>query len=259
MIACCPTMTRAISARSRSIVSWAAAIWALTVFWSIALQFILRREAPKDLRWHSGLARRALLVACASLCYRRSFRLAVLGVRIENHPSAQVALEPVASQTGHRLQRAGLLEEVSCAGHDDDFTRRSHPLVGLLIHLNYRLVIPADNEERGSFYVRECRAGQIGASAARDDCGNPIGQAGRGNQRRAGSGAGPEKTHFESLRCLLAGQPLHRGDQAIGQQLDVESQMRGSGVDELLFLREQIEKQRSHSTLPRHLGHVSVA
>src|SRR5437773_12331246 len=80
-------------------------------------------------------------------------------------PSAQVALEPVASQPGHRFQRAGLLEEVSCAGHEDDFTRRSHPLVGLLIHLNYRLVLPADDEERGGFYVRERRAGEIGGSA----------------------------------------------------------------------------------------------
>src|SRR5439155_24694594 len=122
MIACCPTMTRAISARSRSIVSWAAAIWALTVFWSIALQFILRRKAPKDLRWHSGLARRALLVACASLCHRRSFA------------SLRIDLRPKKYWGQNFLRNRGAVEKIVAAieAQPDDVIVEIGPGEGVL-------------------------------------------------------------------------------------------------------------------------------
>ena len=59
-----------------------------------------------------------------------------------------MALEPGAGVIGHLLQRPWLLEQVSRAGHDDDFFLAVKQGVSFPVHFDDRLVVTANNQER---------------------------------------------------------------------------------------------------------------
>src|SRR5436305_459004 len=70
---------------------------------------------------------------------------------------------------------------------------------------------------------------------------------------------GAEESEIKGARLRLLRQPRARADEAVGEQADVEAQMRGAQVGRLLVAREQIDQQRPHAPRAQHLGHVSVA
>src|SRR5437879_181235 len=73
----------------------------------------------------------------------------------------QISHEPIARETRHLFERSRLLEQMRGAWDDLEPPHCRHPFVRLLIHLDYRLVVAADDEQRRRFYVRQGGTGQV--------------------------------------------------------------------------------------------------
>ena len=87
---------------------------------------------------------------------------------------------------------------------------------------------------------------------------NPLRHARGRDERRAAAGRGAEEPELQRHRLRLLRQPLARADEAVGEQADVEAEVRRAQVDALLIAREQIDQQRADAAPPQHVGDVAV-
>src|SRR5436190_7862735 len=119
----------------------------------------------------------------------------------------------------------------------------------LFVQINNDLIIPTDNQKRGSSHRRQCAPRQIGPPATRDDRADVSREFSRGDERGGAAGARSKVTKAQVLRSRLAHHPLGSVDEALGQQVDVESMLRSLNIERFLFGCEQIEKEVPESGL----------
>src|SRR5690349_21325560 len=110
--------------------------------------------------WRSSLR----LVTSELVC---SNRLLAAEARAGERP--EVFEKPVGGEAGDFLQRAGLLEEMCCAGDDGEGLLPVEHFVGFLVEFKHRFIAFADDQEHGSLDAPEGIAGEVGPAAARND------------------------------------------------------------------------------------------
>ena len=80
-----------------------------------------------------------------------------------------MALEPIARQPRHLVQRSRFFEQVRCSGHDQKPLFAAKLRERFPVQLNDLVVVFSDNQQRGSLNARQGRTGEVGATASRDD------------------------------------------------------------------------------------------
>lgn len=83
--------------------------------------------------------------------------------------------EPPGGVADHRVECAGLLEQVMGVRHDHELVLAPQMDHRLAVELDHRQVLTADDQLRGRPDARQRRRSRkVGASAARDDSANPV-------------------------------------------------------------------------------------
>jgi hypothetical protein len=138
----------------------------------------------------------------------------------------EVALEPLACQPRHLVERTGLLEEVRRSGDDHQLLLAAELLERRPVQLDHLKVVAADDQQRRRPDERQGRPGEIGAPTARDDRADRLGAPRRRDQRGGGAGAGAEVADPKMSRLRMLGEPVGGPDESLGEQADVEAQVR---------------------------------
>src|SRR3954452_13500552 len=103
----------------------------------------------------------------------------------------------------------------------------------LPIELHYDMIHFPDEKQDGRAYALKRSAGQIGAAAAGNDCGN-LASVGSRNQSCRSAGAGAEIAQLEGIEFRLPGYPPRRVYEASCKKVDIKAQFCCAGVDGLL-------------------------
>jgi hypothetical protein len=135
--------------------------------------------------------------------------------------------EPRARESRNFLEFARLFEQVSGTRHDLQPRLRRHALHGALIHPDHGVIQAAHDEQRRRLHFRKGITCQIGAPAARNNRSDPIRPRRGGDQCGTTSCARPEQADGQVPRSRLLAQPAHRVHESVGQQLDIEADVRG--------------------------------
>src|SRR5262245_65688575 len=86
-----------------------------------------------------------------------------------------MAVEPVGGQLHDPVERARLLEEMGCTGHDLEMRGPGRTGERLAVQLDHDIVEAADDEEDRGPDGRDQRTNEIRAAAARDDGAHRVG------------------------------------------------------------------------------------
>src|SRR5512133_1254261 len=110
----------------------------------------------------------------------------------------EVSDEPVAGQGSNAVEGPGLLEQVS--GAEDDLQARlaAQPPLREAVEAQDLGVAAADDEQRGGSDACQHVAGEVGASAARDDRANALRALGGRDERGGRACAGPEAADWQA-------------------------------------------------------------
>src|SRR5262249_22488612 len=142
---------------------------------------------------------------------------------------------PIAGQLCDLLERAWLFEQVCGAGNDLHAFFHTQLAESILIQTNDRFVRSSNDQEGGGLHVRQRRAGQIGAPAARYDSADPLWFLTSRDKRGSRAGTGAEIPDCQALRIWIIAHPFSRAGQAVRQKINIESQMTRTQVDLLLI------------------------
>ena len=93
----------------------------------------------------------------------------------------------------HRIERAGLREQVGCAGYDLERLRCLQARKGLFVEFNHFEIEAADNKQGRRGHIVERRVRKIGAAATGHHGANPGPKLRRSDQCRRRSSAGSEQ------------------------------------------------------------------
>ena len=111
------------------------------------------------------------------------------------------------------------------------------------VQLDYCEIIPTDDEQRWCPGARQSRPGQIGTTASRDNRAHCLRPLGSRHQSGASPGAGAEVADSKAARVLVLCEPVRRSHEALGEQIDVETQVSRPHIARLLVRREEIDQQ----------------
>ena len=84
-----------------------------------------------------------------------------------------MAEKPVAGQSSHFLQGAGLFEQVGGSGDDHETAFAAKLVLCLSVELLYNLIMAPNDEQGGALHLGETLSGQIGSTPSGDDGGDP--------------------------------------------------------------------------------------
>ena len=129
----------------------------------------------------------------------------------------------------------------------------------LLVQHQHRIVVAADDQHGRRRHFLERLPSKIGPPASGHDSTHQIGPPRRGHERGGGAGAGAEQPDRQMFQRGLCGGPLHGGDQPIGEQANVETQLPCLVVEVFLLGGEQIHQQRRKVRLLQDPGNELVA
>src|SRR5437588_12029659 len=125
--------------------------------------------------------------------------------------------EPLARDTRHVVQCAGLLEQVGGASHNLEPCFGPHLALGVLIHGDQRCVQSADDEQRRCDNTFQHRPSQVWTSATGHDSLDCPRSLGGRNQRRSTACACAEVTNAEFRRRRVTAPPISRVNQSLCQ------------------------------------------
>src|SRR5947209_14990580 len=97
----------------------------------------------------------------------------------------QILLKPLSREPRHLFKRARLFKQMRSIGHDLQLLLATQLRISLLVQLDHRRVVAADDEERRRFDARQGRACEVGSAAARDDRAYLVANFGRCPERCA--------------------------------------------------------------------------
>jgi len=170
-------------------------------------------------------------------------------------------LEPVEREVRHTLERAWLFKQVGCAGDDVQppfrIPREFRDRLAVQAHNHW--IISSDDEQTGREYLAESRASEIRPTSAGNYRPHCVGTFSGGSQRRGRPCTGPEISDPETLQLRLAADPFRDDGQALDEQVDVETQLRGAQINRLFLLREKVDQNRRDGALIQHAGHATVS
>jgi hypothetical protein len=170
-----------------------------------------------------------------------------------------MTFKPLASKSRYLVKRSGLFEEMRCARNDHELLFATQLCESCPVQIDHRVIVPADNEQRWCFDMRQCRASKIRASAARDDGTYHIGALSRRHQRGGSAGACPEAANRKVLRTGALREPVGCTHDPFGEQIDVEAQVRRAQVDNFLFPRQQVDQKGPQPGFVEQARHAAIA
>ena len=156
--------------------------------------------------------------------------------------SRQQTCEPLTGETADLRQSAGLLEEVSRSGNYVNTAVSSHSSTGLPVQFeNDSILAPDDHQgRRPDFCQRLTR--EVGTAAAENE-GTDRGGVGGRRQRSGSAGTGSEEAYREGGDFWPSTSPVHGCPNTLGEQRDVEPQLRRPAIDGLLRGGEQVQQE----------------
>lgn len=186
-------------------------------------------------------------------------RLRLGGCLFGGEYSGQVREEPGDGQLGDTLQGTWLREQVAGAGNDLQPGLAGQPLQGSTVERQHGTVAAADHQQRGRPHPTEDVPSQVGSPATgdhRSHRGRPVGSH---QQSRPGAGACPKQADGQAAGAPLGSQPVQRGGEPAGQQLDVEAQATAGALGRLLLGGQQIQQQGGQARPLKLGGNQAVA
>src|SRR6266511_1654792 len=144
------------------------------------------------------------------------------------------------------------------ARHDYEPLLGSQDVERAPVQLEHDLVRAADDQERRSADELERPAGEIRPATARDDDGDGVRPRSCGDERGGGTSARAEEADRQLCVRALA-EPVDRGDQPAGEQLDVEPVLARVEIDLFLGGSEQVDEQRADPRLVERRRDAAVA
>ena len=146
-----------------------------------------------------------------------------------------------------------------CSRHDHKLLFAAQLRERCPVQLNDLDVVSADNKQRRSPNVHQSRAGQIGTAASRDNRAHHIEADSRRHQCGSGAGTGTEVTDPKLLRIGEFREPVSRGHEPFGEQLDIEAQLCRTRVDYFLVQRQQVNQQGCQFRLVEQASDITIA
>src|SRR4051794_38237017 len=99
---------------------------------------------------------------------------------------------------------------------------------------------------------------KIRAAAARDHGADRLPLFCGGDERRAASSAGTKIAHAQVFQNLLASSPMRGVDEAVSEEIDIETEVGGELIGFLFLGGEQVEEQGADARLAQSLRHVLI-
>jgi hypothetical protein len=106
------------------------------------------------------------------------------------------------------------------------------------VEVDHHVVVPANDEQRRCRHIGQRLTREIRTAPARDHGPHPVGQSSRGHERGPAAGARAEQADREAAGVRLRIEPPNRSDESFGEETDVETELAGAEVDNLLVRRQ---------------------
>ena len=172
---------------------------------------------------------------------------------------AQVLFEPLPREAGYFFEGSRLFEEMRGMGDDLDALFAFELGEGLVVQVQNDAVVSTNDEQRWSLYLSQSGAGEIGPASTRDHCRNPVTRVSRGNKSSGGPCARAEVTDLHAFECRLLGEPFGCTQKTVCEKWNIESQLCGVAIEQLLVFSKEIEQERSETGVLEDFGYMAVA
>ena len=164
-----------------------------------------------------------------------------------------MTLKPLRGEMGHLFKRAGLFEQMGCAGNDLHLLFAPESRERLLVEVDHDVIFAANDEQSGGLNRWQGFTGEIGPPAARDNGFDLFAELRGCDERSRGAGACAKETQVKILRFVVTEYPPCCRRKAPSQQWNVKAQVT-SEIFLLFFARsEQVEQKRRDACALQHL------
>lgn len=173
----------------------------------------------------------------------------------------EILLKPIARQDCDLIQSARLFEQMGGAVNDFKLVHGSggQLLDGRLIKTQDHPILSADQEQGRRSHSSQRRARQIGSASARNHGSHRGRTLGSRDQRGGGACARSEVSQSQLVQMGLPQNPVRDGYQALAEQRDVETQLRGLHIHDFFLFGEKVDQDGSHRAFIEHIRHMAVS